>query len=90
MFTHLFDSTGEPVLLMDAPPLAGEFPTFAWQAEDLITETRNFKIPDKYTAGPSQWLIGWYRPDSLERLPAIQSGERVLNDAVIIPGPMLP
>ena len=90
LFAHLFDSAGLPVLLLDAPPLAGEFPTSAWQADDLITETRNFKLPEEYTAGLSQWLIGWYRPDSLERLPATQSGERVLNDAVLIPGPTLP
>lgn len=88
MFVHLIDASGRPVILSDAQPLGGAFPTSVWVEGDMLTEERRFTLPTDHAAGPSQLEVGWYRPATLERLPAV--GEGVSGDAVILPGPVLP
>ena len=75
-FVHVVDAAGEIVAQSDFQPLDGRYPTSIWSpgeavVDELVLET----IPP----GPYQVYLGWYRWDTLERLPVV-SGEAESTD----------
>ena len=79
VFVHLVDVTGAVVAQIDGPPNDGLSPTAIWQAGDVIRDVR--QLP---AGAATQSLIGLYDPATGARLPAIQAGQSLLNNAYTI------
>jgi 4-amino-4-deoxy-L-arabinose transferase-like glycosyltransferase len=87
VFVHLYDEQGELVATGDGPPMNGAFPTLLWQHGDVIADAH--LIPglliwppgntDSYRIG-----VGLYDPISGERLQAIQAGQPLPDNVVLI------
>lgn len=84
VFVHLYDENGELLATGDGPPMHGAFPTRLWQPGDLIADDHFISTwpPEKtdgYRVG-----VGWYDPATGERLPAVQAGQPLPNDVVLL------
>ncbi len=73
LFVHLLDEQGQRVTGVDGPPLLGNYPTGLWDAGEIITEPRVLELPARLPAGRYFIGVGWYRLDTLQRLPARDS-----------------
>lgn len=66
LFVHLSDGDGKVVSQADSPPQAGWYPTNLWEGGDPIADTHVLSPP---TPGHYRLSIGWYCPDTGQRLP---------------------
>ncbi|MCD6285467.1 MAG: hypothetical protein J7M39_06095 [Anaerolineae bacterium] len=90
-FVHLYDPSTEAVLTQDdAMPRNWPYPTTWWLPGEIVSETLSLDLanvqPGTYHLG-----VGWYDPETLDRLTAVlPGGEAVpsnritLRDAVIL------
>ncbi|MBC7228231.1 MAG: DUF2142 domain-containing protein [Thermoflexales bacterium] len=69
VFVHLLDGRGEMITQHDGPPRWGRYPTWAWQAGDVVPDQHVLTLPASLPGGPFSLAVGMYRPDTLERLP---------------------
>jgi hypothetical protein len=82
VFVHLVDETGALVAQDDVSPRGGGYPTWAWHSGDLVADPHPVELPDELPAGRYTWLVGMYRPDTLERLPVVGPEGPVPDDAI--------
>jgi len=81
-FVHLVDVAGEIVAQSDAQPLDGRYPTSIWSpGEGIVDEHLLAAVPP----GEYQVYVGWYRWDTLDRLP-IQSDDLESTDGRLLLG----
>lgn len=72
------DENGELVESGDAPPFAGNYPSYFWRdSQRLIDSHRLPSNPDIETIA-----IGLYTRDTVERLPVIRAGEPIANNQI--------
>jgi hypothetical protein len=69
VFVHLVDAKGKLVAQADGPPLADRYPTSAWDAGELIDDTRQLPLPANLPPGRYTVQVGWYLPGTGARLP---------------------
>jgi uncharacterized membrane protein len=82
VFVHLLDEAGERVAQGDgAPGYLGALPTTLWQQGVPLLDRHAVPLPEDLAPGQYTLLIGWYDPQSGERLP-LPSGE----DGLILAG----
>ena len=81
-FVHVVDAAGEIVAQSDAQPLQGRYPTSIWSPGEVIVDESAFEA---LPPGEYQIYLGWYRWDTLERLP-IMSGEAASTDGRFLLG----
>ena len=87
VFVHLLNEEGL-VAQHDSPPRYGRYPTSDWHTGDMVPDEHRLELP---TLAPGQLLrlvVGMYRSDTLERLPAIGPDGPVIDN--IIPLPLEP
>ncbi|MFO7918687.1 MAG: hypothetical protein R6V13_11455 [Anaerolineae bacterium] len=70
VFVHLVDGQGTVLAQDDGEPRSGKYPTSLWMSHDTVVDERDLTIPRDLPDGPYRLLIGLYRPDTMERLPA--------------------
>lgn len=70
VFVHLRDATGKTVAQADAPPLAGDYPTSAWNVGEWIRDLHSIALPSDLAPGTYTFEVGWYRADTGERSAA--------------------
>jgi len=69
VFVHLLDGTGERVAQDDGlPGYLGTVPTSLWLPGVSVLDRHVVALPTDLPAGQYSLLIGWYDPDSGERL----------------------
>lgn len=84
-FVHLYDVDSGVVLAQDdAMPRDWTYPTGAWVAGEVVSETVTLTTegipPGEYRLG-----VGWYEAETGTRLPAFDSqGERIPEDRVML------
>ena len=66
-FVHVVGSTGLQGQL-DSRPLDGRYPTNGWIAGEFIQETVSIALPINRPAGPYTLHLGFYNPDTGQRL----------------------
>jgi 4-amino-4-deoxy-L-arabinose transferase-like glycosyltransferase len=94
VFAHLLDDEGNLVAQMDRPPLNGDYPTSAWEAGEVITDSLAVPMPPQGSLQDSLpdgqlWLqVGLYRPEDGTRLPVRDAEGQVISDAVAVPDPL--
>jgi hypothetical protein len=85
VFVHLLDEDGSLVATGDGPPMQGAFPTGLWQPGDKVHDVHVVPLNDvDLTKGQYQIGVGLYDLDSGERLPAVQAGQSLTNNTVMI------
>lgn len=83
VFVHLFDEAGEMLDQDDGPPRAGWYPTFAWEAGDMIVDVRRLDLPELSAGQTVHVRVGMYLPADLTRLPVLDSAGQPLPDGII-------
>lgn len=84
-FVHLLDAHGRVIGQKDAPPLNGEAPTDTWVANEYLADEYSFEIAADAARGAAAVEIGFYDPQSGERLPVADDagqGDRVLIEGL--------
>ena len=81
VFVHIADANGNVVAQQDRMPAFGTYPTSAWQPGESIVDVYDVIID----APPANYsiVVGMYDPNTLVRLPAIDSSnKRLLDDQI--------
>jgi hypothetical protein len=82
-FVHLLNQAGEGIAQFDGPPVRGTFPTSLWQPGDVVVDARQMRLPDDLPDGTYHVVAGWYRLDTMVRLPVSDAAGRPLPDGAI-------
>ena len=80
-FVHIIDDAGQIIAQSDAQPLGGQYPTSIWSLGETITDER---VITGIASGAYQIYVGWYRWDTLERLPIISEGQNSTEDRFLL------
>ena len=91
-FVHLYEPDTERIVAQDdAMPRNWSYPTSWWQAGEVVSETVTLDLSN-VAAGTYRLAVGWYDPDTGNRLPAHKADQTplpfdrlVLNEPVEIP-----
>ncbi|HNT76599.1 MAG TPA: hypothetical protein PKH77_16430 [Anaerolineae bacterium] len=88
LFVHLLDADGALVGQYDAIPCAWACPTSGWQAGQRIHDTATLRLWN-LPAGDYRLAVGWYRPETGERLPAtgVEDGYVILPEVFSVRTP---
>lgn len=82
VFTHIFDSNGNPVALYDSQPGRGLFPTSSWESGELIIDRFAIPLPADLVPGTYTVWTGLYNPAIDVRLQVTDGNAE--NNAVLI------
>jgi 4-amino-4-deoxy-L-arabinose transferase-like glycosyltransferase len=82
VFVHAYAADGTLLSTGDGPPMNQAFPTRLWEPGDRIVDSHTVTFDEN--GEPARIAVGFYHPRTGERLPAVQSGKRLPNDADII------
>ena len=81
VFLHLEDDAGNIVGYGDGAPRGGLYPTWIWEAGEVVTDDRPVRVSGDAQAGAYRLVVGLY--DSAARVAAYGAdGVRWMNDAV--------
>ncbi|MDY7040234.1 MAG: hypothetical protein SVX38_05160, partial [Chloroflexota bacterium] len=85
VFVHLLDAAGRRVSGWDSPPLAGDYPTSAWDAGEIIADEYIVPVPADAAPGEHTIAVGMYSAHDGLRLPVLDAyGVRLPDDAVLL------
>ncbi len=85
VLVHLLDQNGEKLAQADGPPLAGRYPTSLWRPGEELLDVHRLTIPADAVAEGYWIAVGLYRPESLERLAAVDAdGNLLAHNAYMI------
>ena len=85
VFAHLMDLQGGLATQRDSLPLEGSVLTSQWSPREVLTDLYRIPLPSDLAEGVYQLEVGMYRPDSGERLPAVDAaGDRWLHDKIVL------
>jgi hypothetical protein len=78
VFLHLVGADGAPFAQADRAPAGGFYPTGAWAVGEPVADTYTLTLPADVPEGPYQLLVGWYRPETGERVRLEEGGDVVV------------
>jgi len=86
ILVHLIDPAGgdQPLAQGDAPPLAGRWPTSAWQPGNSFVDEHTIALPADLPPGTYRIAVGFYRPADFTRLP-VETDNATLPGAILLP-----
>jgi hypothetical protein len=86
VFVHMYDQQGELMTTGDGPPMNGAFPTHLWQRGDVIRDLHHLPVAslDLSPGAGYRIGIGLYEPTSGVRVPAVQDGNPLPNDTLLL------
>jgi hypothetical protein len=86
LFVHLADrETGWPVEQVDTMPRAFTYPTGMWAPGEIISDAVSLPLAS-VASGRYALAVGWYDPDTEDRLPAVdRRGNPLPDDRLILP-----
>jgi hypothetical protein len=80
VFVHLVDQGGKLWGQGDSVPVGGMYPTSAWLPGQLVEDRHVIQVDPNAPPGSYRVLVGWYDPDTLERLEAVGPEGPVLSE----------
>jgi hypothetical protein len=80
VFVHILNDKGELVAQADGEPFDGHYPTSLWPTDQVWRDARQLPQP---TPGEYQFFVGWYRPQSGERLSAVDADGATWPDQAV-------
>ena len=84
VFVHLVDEHGRLLAQHDGKPANGNYPTFEWEADDLVPDKHVVQLPRDMLPGDYRVLVGMYDPVSMERLAVLSANKPVVDSAVTL------
>jgi hypothetical protein len=84
IFVHLIDEDGQIANQADGPPLQGAYPTSYWEAGEWLTDPHQFWGGNPLPEGKYRIAVGFYEPESGQRLPVINGGGEITGDAGLL------
>ncbi len=81
VFVHIVDDAGQIIAQSDAQPLGGQYPTSIWSPGETIIDER---VITGVPPGEYQIYVGWYRWDTLERLPVVSSAQTASDNRFLL------
>jgi hypothetical protein len=85
VFVHFVAPDGFYLVGADGVPRSGDRPTFTWTAGETIIDPRLIALPVDLTPGEYFVEVGWYAPDTGQRLLTTEGADRVrLPQAVVV------
>jgi|GEM_PF-1408339 hypothetical protein len=86
VFAHLLDANGRVIGQKDAPPLNGDAPTDGWVQDEYIADAYAFDISADAPQGAAALEIGFYDPNSGQRVPVFDAHGAAQGDHLLIDG----
>jgi hypothetical protein len=88
VFIQLWDEDGQ-LAGFDGPPVSGDYPTSWWEAGETIVDVHPLDLSQAgaslpLESGRYRLLVGLYRLDTGERMPAVGPGGPLPNNAVVL------
>jgi len=85
-FVHLADpATGRPVTQVDGMPREFAYPTGMWASGEVVSDEVVLSL-EGVPAGEYELAVGWYDPETKQRLPAAdKEGVALPDDRLILP-----
>ncbi|RME82819.1 MAG: hypothetical protein D6775_09860, partial [Caldilineae bacterium] len=80
-FLQLLDARGQRVAGFDSAPRDGWWPTRLWEPGEHVPERVVISLPEDLAPGRYRLIVGFYRLDTLERLPVAGPAARVRDRA---------
>lgn len=85
VFLHLVDRKGRVWGQQDGPPRGGYYPTSLWSLDELVEDVHLVPVSEEAPEGKYRLLLGFYLPETMERLPVFdEEGQRLVNDAIVV------
>jgi uncharacterized membrane protein len=84
VFVHLIAADGFNRVGQDNQPVWGSYPTTAWLPGEKITDKYTLTIPPGTPGGDHRLRLGWYRSDTLERLPVLDQAGQPVDDHILL------
>ncbi|UCC87584.1 MAG: DUF2079 domain-containing protein [Anaerolineales bacterium] len=84
VFVHLVGPDGQILAQRDAPPDGGAYPTRRWAAGEVIADPVRVPLSSDLPPGSLELAVGLYRPDTGQRLPALDAQGQPLDEKVIL------
>jgi hypothetical protein len=81
LFVHVRNQANQTVAQADVRPLAGQYPTTRWKTGEQIVDEITIPLPANLPPDTYRLLLGFYRWDTLERLPVMNdtTGENAIE-----------
>ncbi|MFN2180725.1 MAG: ArnT family glycosyltransferase [Candidatus Promineifilaceae bacterium] len=88
VFTHLLDAGGQLRGQQDNQPQKGMYPTYLWDKGERLEDRYEISIDSDAPPGVTNFSVGMYILETLERLPIVTSeGESLPERSLLLPGP---
>jgi uncharacterized membrane protein len=84
VFVHLMDEVGQIVAQGDGLPVNGFRPTTSWRQGEVIVDRHLLAIPGDLAEGTYALWIGFYDPDTFQRLAAAVDGQPLANERLLL------
>ncbi|MCE5260184.1 MAG: glycosyltransferase family 39 protein [Chloroflexi bacterium] len=84
VFVHLVDAEGNVIAQADSQPRQARFPTALWAKGDTIQDAHTISVPPTAASGEYTLRVGFYRLETMERLPARNEAGQLLSDNQLI------
>lgn len=85
VFTHLIDGQERIWAQMDSEPVGGTHPTVEWVPGEEVWDNYGLEVSPQAPPGEYRIEVGWYYLPTLERLPVLDEGGRIVGDRVLLP-----
>jgi hypothetical protein len=82
VLVHLVHDSGVTVAQADKQPRAGDWPTWAWEPGQTVTDTYRLLLPASAPPGEYTIYVGLYRLSDFARLPISDAQAAVLDNAL--------
>jgi 4-amino-4-deoxy-L-arabinose transferase-like glycosyltransferase len=84
VFTHFIAADGFNRASRDNQPVWNTYPTTEWSPGEQITDKYTLTVPPGTPPGDHRLRIGWYRSDTLARVPVLDKAGQPVADHVIL------
>jgi 4-amino-4-deoxy-L-arabinose transferase-like glycosyltransferase len=84
VFVHLVGPGGQPLAQASGPPDRGFRVTTSWREGEVIVDQRTLTLPADISPGEYPLTVGFYDPDSGQRLPVSVGGIPQDGDAALL------
>ncbi|MEP7199912.1 MAG: hypothetical protein ABI874_08860, partial [Chloroflexota bacterium] len=74
IFVHVLDASGNVIAQRDAEPMADLAPTTTWKVGEPIVDHHGIRLPANVPPQSLRIAVGFYDPETNERLPVRESG----------------
>lgn len=82
VFTQLLDSDGQVWGQQDNPPRRGWYPISLWQPGEVVSDDYFIRLDPATPPGELTLHVGFYRPDTLNRVPVVDEIGNVGGDSL--------